>query len=258
MGFKKHAKFMLASTLVLVFQTSWADEPGALTIGTSVNYSSGKYGGTTSTDITSIPVNATYNTGPWSLKLSVPYVRITGSDNVVAGVGTTSKSTTTVRTASGMGDVVAGATYNFYNDAASQSGADVTGKVKFGTGDSAKGLGTGKNDYSVLLDVYKKVNQLTFFGGVGYSVLGSSAAIPLRNVFSFNAGSSYKLDEKSSLGFVYDHRQKSTLTGAAQSEVTAFYAHKFNKTWKTQAYLLKGFSDGSPDYGGGVSVAYAF
>lgn len=258
MGFKKHAKFMLASTLVLAFQTGWAAEPGALSIGTSVNYSSGKYGSSTSTDITSIPVNVTYDTGPWSLKLSVPYVRITGPGDVVAGVGKTSKSTTAVRTASGLGDVVAAATYNFYNDAASQSGADVTGKIKFGTGDSAKGLGTGENDYSVLLDVYKKVNQFTLFGGVGYTVLGSSAAIPLRNVFSLTAGSTFKLDEKSSVGFAYDYRQKSSSTSAPQSELTAFYAHKFNKSWKTQAYLLKGFSDGSPDWGGGVSVGYAF
>lgn len=258
MGFKKHAKFMFASTVVLAFQTGWAAEPGALSIGTSVNYSTGKYGTPTSTDITSIPVTATYDTGPWTLKLSVPYVRISGPADVIVGVGKTSRSTTTVRTASGLGDIVAAATYNFYNDAASQFGADVTGKVKFGTGDSAKGLGTGENDYSVLLDVYKKVNQVTFFGGIGYSVLGSSTAVPLRNVFSLNAGSTYKLDEKSSVGFAYDHRQKSSSTGAAQNELTAFYAHKFNRTWKAQAYLLKGFSDASPDWGGGVSVGYAF
>ncbi|WP_395059606.1 hypothetical protein [Polaromonas sp.] len=258
MGFKKHTKFMFASTAVLVCQAGWAAEPGALTIGTSVNYSTGKYGTSTSTDITSIPVTATYDTGPWTLKLSVPYVRISGPADVIVGVGKTSRTTTTVRTASGLGDIVAAATYNFYNDAASQSGADVTGKIKFATGDSAKGLGTGENDYSVLLDVYKKVDQITFFGGIGYTVMGSSTAVPLRNVFSFNAGSTYKLDEKSSLGFAYDHRQKSSSTGSAQNELTAFYVHKFNKTWKTQAYLLKGFSDGSPDWGGGFSVGYAF
>lgn len=258
MGFKKHAKFMFASTAVLVCHAGWAAEPGALTIGTSVNYSTGKYGTSTSTDITSIPVTATYDTGPWTLKLSVPYVRISGPADVIVGVGKTSRTTTTVRTASGLGDIVAAATYNFYNDAASQSGADVTGKIKFATGDSAQGLGTGENDYSVLLDVYKKVNQVTFFGGIGYTVLGSSTAVPLKNVFSFNAGSTYKLDEKSSVGFAYDHRQKSSSAGSAQNELTAFYVHKFNKTWKTQAYLLKGFSDGSPDWGGGLSVGYAF
>ena len=249
---------MLASALVLAIPASWADEAGTLSMGTSVNYSTGKYGTPTSTNITSIPFNVAYDKGPWTLKLSVPYVRITGASDVVVGVGKTSTSAPVIRTASGLGDVVAAATYNFYNDAASQFGADVTGKIKFGTADKAKGLGTGENDYSVMLDVYKKVNQITFFGGVGYAVLGSTAAIPLKNVFNVTAGSSLKLDDKSSLGLAYDYRQKSSLTSAAQSELTAFYAYKFNKSWKSQAYLLKGFSDGSPDLGGGISLVHAF
>lgn len=250
---------MLASALVLAAQTCWADDAGALSVGTSVNYSSGKYGAPTSTNITSVPFNVAYDKGPWTLKLSVPYVRITGPSDVVAGLGRkTSTATSVIRTASGLGDVVTAATYNFYSDAASQVGADVTGKVKFGTGDSTKGLGTGRNDYSVMLDAYKKLNQVTFFGGVGYAVLGSTTAIPLRNVFNVTAGSTFKVDDKSSVGFAYDYRQKSSATSAAQSEMTAFYAHKFDKSWKTQAYLLKGFSNGSPDWGGGVSLGYAF
>jgi hypothetical protein len=258
MSSKNYTRFMLASATVLAAQACWAEEAGVWSAGTSANYSSGKYGAQTSTDITSIPLNVGYDKGPWTLKLTVPYVRITGPSDVVVGIGKTSTTSTVVRTASGLGDIVTAATYNFYNDAASQSGADVTGKVKWGTGDSAKGLGTGENDYSVILDVYKKVNQLTFFGGIGYTVLGDTAKLPLRNVFSLTAGSSLKLDEKNSAGFAYDYRQKSSATSAAQSELTAFYAHKLNKSWKTQAYVLKGFSDGSPDWGGGISVAYAF
>ena len=43
-----------------------------------------------------------------------------------------------------------------------------------------------------------------------------------------------------------------------KSELTAFYALKYNKSWKTQAYFLKGFSDASPDWGAGLSVGYSF
>lgn len=249
---------MLSSAMVLAVHACWADDAGTWSAETSVNYSSGKYGTPTSTEVISIPLNVAYDKGPWTLKLTVPYVRITGSSDVVVGIGDTSTTTAVVRTASGLGDIVTAATYNFYNNAASQFGANATGKVKFGTGDSAKGLGSGVNDYSVILDVYQKVNQLIFFGGISYTVLGSTTAIPLRNVFSLNGGSTLTLDEKSSVGFTYDYLQKSSATSDAQSALTAFYAHKFNKSWKIQAYLLKGFSDGSPDWGGGVSVGYAF
>jgi hypothetical protein len=88
------------------------------------------------------------------------------------------------RTESGLGDIVTVATYNFYNNAAAQVGANVTGKIKFETADKNKGLGTGINDYVVQLDAYKKLNQWTVFGGLGYNVLGSSADVPLKNVFN--------------------------------------------------------------------------
>lgn len=258
MPLKHPLSFVLASSLLLAFQPCSAKDDGALSIGSSVNYSSGNYGAATPTDITSVPLNVAYDKGPWTFKLSVPYVRITGPSDVIVGIGKTSTTTSAVRTASGLGDVVTAATYNFYSDAASQSGADVTGKVKFGTADSAKGLGTGRNDYGVMLDIYKKVSTVTFFGGIGYTALGSTAALALKNVFNVTVGSTFKLDEKSSVGLAYDYRQKSSAASAYLSEVTAFYTHKFDKSFKTQAYLLKGLANGSPDWGGGVSIGYAF
>lgn len=65
------------------------------------------------------------------------------------------------RTESGLGDIVTAVAYNFYNIAAPQVGANVTGKIKFGTADKNKSLGTGMNDYVVQLDIYKKLNQCT-------------------------------------------------------------------------------------------------
>lgn len=194
-----------------------------------------------------------------TLKLTVPYVRITGASNVIAGIGVTTTGTpATIRTDSGLGDIVSAATYNFYNSAATQIGADVTGKIKFGTADKDKGLGTGKNDYSVLLEVYKKMDRWTLLGGVGYAVLGSSADIPLNNVFNLTAASMYKISDMSNAGLSYDYRERSSSTNFAQSELTAFYVRKFDKAWKAQVYLLKGFSDGSPDWGGGATLNYSF
>jgi hypothetical protein len=264
MQVKHKARLAALAAALAASQASWAE--GTLTAGTGYNYSKGNYGTTTSTEITSIPFSLAYDTGPWTMKLTVPYIRITGASDVVAGVGRARRSTrgvpittTTIRTTSGMGDVVAAATYNFYNDSATQMGADITGKIKFGTASADDGLGTGKNDYIVMLDVYKKLtNQWTLFGGIGYSVLGSTVDVPLRNAANLSLGASYKVNDASNVGFSYDYRQRSSDTSFAQSEITAFLVHKFDKSWKAQAYLLKGFSDGSPDWGGGASIAYAF
>ena len=37
-----------------------------------------------------------------------------------------------------------------------------------------------------------------------------------------------------------------------------FAAYRVAKHWKLQGYGLAGFSDGSPDYGGGASLKYQF
>lgn len=266
MAVRSKTKYLAAGVIMLAAQASWAEE-GAWTVGTGYNFSSGKYGTSTTTDITSVPLTAAYEQGPWTMKLSVPYVSIDGSSDVVVGIGRPNRgqgvgsggtTTTTRRTESGLGDVTAAATYNFFNDAAAQMGADVTAKVKFGTADEAKGLGTGENDYSLALDVYKRIDRWTVFGGVGYSVLGSSSDIKLDNVFNANAGAAYKVSDQGSAGMAYDYRQKTSSGGDEQSEMTAFYSHRFDKSWKGQAYVLSGFSDGSPDWGGGLSVGYAF
>ncbi|HVK53455.1 MAG TPA: hypothetical protein VM532_00345 [Burkholderiales bacterium] len=276
MSIAKQACVFVVGVLVVATQTSRADDTN-LSLGVGANYSSGDYGTSTTTRITSAPVTARLDSGAWTLKLSVPYTRISGGADVIPGVGvttntnpnkrgrgrggnggTTTTSTTSSESESGMGDVVFTVTNNVYNNAAGQWGVDLSGKIKFGTADEDKGLGTGENDYSVLVDLYKQINQWTLFGGVGYTDLGSSEFIQLDNVFSASLGSTYKLNDVNSLGFSFDYREKSSDTGFSQREMTAFVVHKFNKTWKGQAYLLKGFSDGSPDWGVGASVTYGF
>lgn len=248
-------KFTLLAA-ALVSQSALAD--GNFTLKTGLDYTTGKYGTNTSTEITAIPFIGSYETGNWTLKASIPYVRITGSDNVVAGVGAVRRTSTVTRTDSGLGDLTTSATYAFTLDPKSQTGVDVTAKIKFGTADSDRGLGTGENDYWILIDPYTKMGNMTWFGGVGYGMLGSSDTLKLKDVVSANAGLSYKLDQQASIGAMLDYRSKSTDTGFSQRELTAFYSRKLSGGYKMQAYAVKGFSDGSPDWGGGVNVAYAF
>jgi hypothetical protein len=137
-------------------------------------------------------------------------------------------------------------------------GADVTGRINFGNHASHRTLAFGKEDYTIQLDVYKTHDRWTAFGGLGYSALAAPLNAGLKDVFSATMGSAYKIDARSNVGLAYDYRQKSFETGFAQSEVTAFFVHRFKSAWKAQAYVLKGFAPGSPEWGGGASVGYGF
>jgi hypothetical protein len=252
----KKLSLVAAAVAALLSQAALAQSN--FTVKTGFDYSTGTYGTNTRTEISSIPFIANYETGNWAFKLTVPYVRITGSDSVIAGVGAVRPTTTNVRTSTGFGDITTAATYSLVIDPKSQFGVDVTGKIKFGTADSAKGLGTGENDVWVLVDPYRKFGNVTYFGGVGYGMLGSSSTLPLKDVVSANAGLSYKLDEQASTGAVFDYRSKSTDAGFDQRELTAFYSRKLGGGYKMQAYATKGFSDGSPDWGAGLNVGYNY
>lgn len=246
--------------------------PGTFSLNAGFDYSTGTYGTSTTTDITALLFTGRYDTNLWTLKLTVPYLWISGGTAVVPGIGSvsntnprgrgrTSATTTTSATegsASGLGDVVTEATYHAYYNQSSIFGVDLTGKIKFGTADANKGLGTGENDYSFNVDAFKGLGAYILFGGVGYSVLGSSQYIHLNNVWNANVGASYKLDQANSLGLIYFAQEKPSSTGYAQSDLTAFYTHKIDRSWKAQAYVLTGFADGSPDWAVGANAAYAF
>lgn len=249
---------LVALALLSPFVSNIAFAQGNITLKTGFDYTSGKYGTSETTEITSVPFIANYETGNWAFKATLPYVRITGSDNVIAGVGAVRRNVTTTRTESGLGDLTTSATYSYFGDPVAQYGIDFTGKIKFGTADSDKGLGTGENDFWVMVDPYKKVGNITYFGGLGYGILGDSRELRLKNVVSANAGLVYKLDQKASVGAVFDYRTRSTDTGDSLRELTAFYSRKLTDQYKLQAYALTGFSDGSPDWGAGVNIGYNF
>lgn len=246
---------LLAGFFAMTAATSQA---GQFSLTTGLDYSSGNYGGTQATDTLFIPFIGKYEEGLWTYKLTVPYVRVTGPGNVVRDVGAFRTAAATRTTESGLGDIVAAATRNVYDNAASGTLLDVTGKVKFATADENKGLGTGENDYAVQLDAYQTAGKVTLLGTVGYKVLGDPAGISLDNVWYGTVGVSGKVGAETSAGMMLDVRQKASATGSPQRELTAYVSHKYSKEWKSQAYVVKGFADGSPDWGAGAMVTRSF
>lgn len=248
-------------------------------VGTGTQYSSGKYGTDTTTDIWSVPFAASYRSGRWNFGLSVPWIHVHGSGNVIPGTGlvdnnnplgrgldqilgggpTGNPGTSTPSTsASGLGDVVASAGYSLFTSADRSFGLGLTGKLKFGTADVNKGLGTGRNDYGLSLDGYKTLGQWTPFGGVGWVNYGSSRYIKLDNGMNANAGVDYRLKNSDNVGVSYNYRQRIAAGGAAQSEITAYWNHKFSDKLRLQSHALGGTTHGSPDWGVGTSINYTF
>lgn len=263
-------RFILLPALLLAATAAQAEDGFSLGIG--ADYSSGNYGTDTTTEIFSVPVTARFNAGNWTYKASVPWMRVDGDPNVVPGLGSVVNLNPQGRgrgrgdivdpvvddtsgTASGIGDLRLAATYSF--DTGGPLGIDVTGNAKIATADEDKGLGTGANDYGVAVDLYRDFDGTVLFGGAGYTALGDSTYIDVDSVLNANVGVSRRAGN-GSIGAMYDWREAASVSADDRSEITGFYSFPAGARSKMQVYATGGLSDGSPDWGAGVSLTTRF
>ncbi len=249
-------KIAIAACLTIV--PALPSQAATLSLTSGLDYSTGKYGGTNSTDVTYIPVTAKYATSNWLLKLTVPYISITGPANTTPNIGQAVYRSNALRTDSGLGDVITTASYNLVDQDENGLLVDLTGKIKFGTADKYLGLGTGANDYAAESNIYKLYGRKTIFGSVGYKVFGQSLGYTLNNAWYGSAGFSYGISNQANAGLIYDYRNQTSSLSDPQKMWTMFYSKKISPSWKTQTYLFKGAGNTSPDYGGGLMFTRQF
>lgn len=260
--------------LALLLLAGAAHAEDGFNLGIGADYSSGDYGSQTTTRIFSVPVTAKVTTGAWTFKASLPWMRVDGDPNVVPGLGSvtnlnplgrgrgrgntgggTTPTATQSGSESGIGDLRLAATYSV--DTGGPLGIDLTANAKIATADEDKGLGTGANDYGVAVDLYRDFDGTLLFGGVGYTALGDSDFIDVDSVLNANVGTSWQVGS-GSLGAMYDWRAAVSDGADDRSELTGFYSFPTGERSKMQVYAVKGLSDGSPDWGAGLSLSTSF
>lgn len=247
----------IAIALSLAIAPAHAEE-AIYSLTTGVEATTGTYGGTTSTNVIYVPVTGKVQFDYLFLKLTVPYISVSSAGNVVRGMGRvkSTKTTTTVTTESGLGDIVASAGYIVFED--DDWMFDVAGNVKFGTADASKNLGTGVNDYSTQVDGFYTLRKTTFFGTVGYKIIGAPAGVSVNNIFYGTIGASRKISEKTKVEAMLDVAQSTNAYSDGIRELGIYLSHKVSKTLKVQVGVLKGFSDSSPDAGASGMITGTF
>ena len=232
---------------------------GELTMMVGMDYSTGEYGSANETRTWVIPFIAKYERGPMTWKASIPWIRTTGPGDVI-GVGPdripAEGSENETRTESGIGDLVLSAGY-----AAVQNRyllLDVIAKIKVPTADEDRALGTGKTDVSLQLDAATLVNGLTVFGTVGKKKYGDPDGRDYRDPYYGSIGVGKRVIPTTFVGASYDWRDNVTRTGDEIRELMLFASHRLAERMKLQAYLIRGFSDNSPDIGGGLILSHTY
>jgi len=228
-----------------------------ISLSTGVEYSSGGYGGTDDIEEIYAPVIGVFSLDRFAFSVTVPYLSVSApSGTTVTEPGEPVSGSGPMVTESGLGDVVLGLTvYDVFLDIDRGIAIDITGKVKIGTADVDKGLGTGEEDYLLRADMYKFFDQFTLMGSAGYKVRGEPPSVDLKNSLLGSIGGSYALNDETSVGFIYDYRDSSLQDGDSLSEATLFSMHRLSESLQLQLYAFAGFSDSSPDWGAGVYLS---
>ena len=246
--------------LVLTIASTTAQSGDSnLSLSAGVEYTSGEYGGSEDIEDIYVHITGTINYDKIAISLTVPYLSfrapsgttVTDPDGgPVPGSGPTIKE-------GGLGDVIAGVTiYDVFLSDDRSVAVDLVGRVKFGTADRDKGLGTGEEDFLLRADVYKFFDRFTLIGSGGYKLRGDPSDVDLENGFLASIGGSYELYNDLSVGLFYDYRESSLQDSDALSEVSLYSSHAIGESWYVQLYVLAGFSDSSPDWGGGIVVSH--
>src|SRR5262249_18366484 len=124
---------------------------------------------------------------------------------------------------------------------------DVTGRVRFATGDEDKGLGVGATDYALAGELGRFRNGTGVYLNVARRFLGDRAGFDRVDGWLVIAGGSIRTSEKWSFGGSYYWRESSFDGGEEPSELSAYVTYRVSDEFRITLNGGGGLSDASPD-----------
>ncbi len=238
---------------------------GDLTVGTGFDWSQGDYGQAEETDIWYVPFTATYlfdhflGSYEWDrfeVEVTVPYLRISGpGDFFRNGSGTEFFAETS--TDQGLGDVLLRGTYLWFPEPGCQLPVvELSGRLKIPTANEDRDLGTGKTDFSLSLDLSRRLGIFTPFAGAGYRFVGTPSDSDIRNHAFASVGSAVRLREGLDMGLLYAWSEAATPRRNDSHELVSYLSFRPRPDLKLSPYVAMGLAGYTANYAFGLTLRY--
>jgi hypothetical protein len=228
-----------------------------MTVSVGLEFDSGDYGTTDTTDTWRIPVGLYYTKGAFFAGAEVPYIDAESTGNIIVRhtrMGTITSGSSS--SASGLGDVNLYAGYRIPSKDSADTSYSVSAHVKLATADENEGLGTGEQDYAIEGGMVKKLATYSLFASIGYQFTGDSPTVDYDDVVYLNGGIAMPQKNGNQIGAMVDYSQATTSGFDDALELTGFINMPLENKRSIYMYLLLGLSDGSPDHGIGASYRF--
>ena len=168
----------------------------------------------------------------------------------VAATADTDITPSTV-SACGMGDIVVRGRYYLVDEHAWAPTIALRGHVKMPTADAERGLGTGRPDEGVGLEISRTFGRgfMAMVDG-GYTVIGQPTGVEYNNNWWYDVGVAQNLGSDAVNLSVFFSEYRAIVPGLANArDILVALNVKGASGWRIQISGEKGLSDGSPDHG---------
>jgi hypothetical protein len=221
----------------------------------AVYYGRGMYGQEFPTHVRYLPYTHEVSIPGWRFKGTVPVLEIDGPGNVLIDIGSVSRASTGLIAERGVGDLVLSVTRELPAMSNKIPFIDFTVDLKLPSADEARGLGTGRPEAGVQLDLYQNLGSATLFAAVGYRYRHRSPVFEgLKDSINLSLGISRLISERWQSGLIYDFRQAASSFSGETHEVLPYLSWTPSQQWSLMIYIVKGFTDDSADRAAGVQM----
>ena len=281
------APHVLLWVSLLLFPLSAYAQGEQWQVGMTPSFSSGRYGTSARTEVYYNPVTARrlFDTGDVTLVVPLTCIRGNGGIVIVNGMpvrqerldgaqtGITTRASTdgTSRTATttttvqpvrqcGLGDVVLRGRYYAIDERGWIPTVAIRAHVKMPTASEEHGLGTGRPDEGVGVEITRTIGRglLAMLDG-GYTIIGDRAGEEFNNNWWYDVGLGQDLAGGVVNLSVFVEEYRALVPGVENArEAMAAVSLKSASGWRVQFSGSVGLSDGAPDHGFTVGASRRF
>lgn len=252
----------LAAASLLAFAKNACAET-RLSFSTGFSYSSGDYGDVDETEVFAIPFSARLTSGPWSFRVSAPYLQVTGpadvADTLDSGAdGATGSEGVIARTGTerGIGDTTVSVERTFGHLGGSNAYLETGARVRLPTGDEDEGLGVGATDYTLITELGTVSRDGGAYVSAGYRFLGNREGVDRQDGWQAGIGGWLPVNDRIRVGAFASWREASIEGNDDPADAGGFVAFRLSESLRMSITASGGLNDASSDYSAGVRFTW--
>ncbi|HPG24030.1 MAG TPA: hypothetical protein PLW10_00220 [Myxococcota bacterium] len=216
-----------------------------------LDVSRGDYGLDQPTTLYYVPLGVTGDLGRFRARLILPLLASDGPVRIDPGSGTTGRTGTDSDVTVGLGQMQVSAGYLVDPLFEGMPWVELTGRLTLPT-ETSEALGTGDVAFAAQIDLFERIGLVTPFVSLGRKWYDSAG---LRDRFYTSLGASIAFGERTSAGLAWDWLESTSNAAADAHDLVPFFSFDVTSATNLAPYVVIGLSEGSPDWGLGVTVS---